>query len=163
MIHCSTYSVNKHVENWFMETSLDIQKRVKINWADIGMSGFVDLSLQKEHLVTSTLPFIIINYNWNWGNSTLCSESVKAVSSGIGLTQQGALMFTDKKTLEYLTYFLIRTLDRLLNMMVEYLCRGRKSLSYRFGILFCSASLAKVFQVLLSQIHTNNFILGFKH
>lgn len=145
-----------------METSLDMQKRVKINWADIGMSDFVDLSLQKEHLVTSTLPFIIINCNWNWGNSTLCSESVKTVSSGVGLTQQRALIFTDKITLEYLTYFLIKTLGSLLNMMVEYLCRGRK-LSYRFGTFFSSASLAKVFQVLLSQIHTNNSILGFNH
>lgn len=144
-----------------METWLDIQKRVKINWADLRMAGFVDLSLQKEHLETSTLPFIIINHNWNWGNSTLCSGSVKAVSSGIGLTQQRAVMFTDRNTLEYLTHFLIKTLGRLLNTMVEYLCRGRKSFSHRFGIFFRSASLAKVFHVLLPQIHASNSVLGF--
>lgn len=144
-----------------METCLHIQKRVKINWAGIGMAGFVDWSLQEEHLETSTLPFIIINSNWNWGNSTLCPESVKAVSSGIGLTQQRALMFTDKKTLECLTHSLVKTLGRLLNMMVKYLCRGRKSLSHRFCIFLSSASLAKVFQVLLSQKHASNFNLGY--
>lgn len=70
-------------------------------------------------------------------------------------------MFTDKNPLEYLTYFLIRTRGRLLNMMVEYMFRGRKSLRHTFGILVSSASLAKVFQVLLSQLHTSNSILGF--
>lgn len=134
-----------------------MQNRMNSNWAAIGMTDFVNLSVQEE---------------WSILNKVHCHLSLSAVieigaaqhfalklwklcHQVFGLTQQRALMFTDKKALEYIMPSLVKM---LLNMTVEYVYGG-DSLSGRFYIFLNSSSFAKLFQVLLlSLIHGSDFI-----
>lgn len=105
--------LSKHCESQFKWTCLEMQKRMNINWAAIGMTDFVSLSVQRE---------------WSIWNKVRCHLSISAVieigaaqhfalklwklcHQVFGLTQQRALMFTDKKALEYIMPSLVKMLS----------------------------------------------------
>lgn len=110
-----------------------------------------------KYLEQSTLPFINISCNWNWGSSTLCSKTVKAVSSGIWANTTEGLNVHWQESFGVYNALPCQNV-KLLNMTVEYVYGG-DSLSGRFYIILNSSSFAKVFQVLLlSLIHGSDFI-----
>lgn len=143
----------------FTWTCLEIQKRVKANWAVAGKTGTVNLSLQKEwniwkqvqcHLSLSTVIEIGAAQHFLWNCESCVIRYWANRTEGLNVHWQES--FGVFNTLPHQN-------TRVLNMTVEYVHGRRKSLSQRFYIFLSSASLAKVFQVLfLSLIDVSNFI-----